>query len=105
ACERVRRRSRSLLFRYTTLFRSGGRLVDGDDGDSEGAGDNVVAGPAVVDGDGDGGRTGSQGDGGKGDRAGGVGAGVIDRGIGDRSGEHRSGRQARRVIVCRLPVG
>ena len=57
------------------------RLVDRVDGDGEGAGDDVVAGAAVIDGDGDGGRARAIGDRGEGDGTGGVGAGVIDRGI------------------------
>ena len=62
------------------------RLVDRVDGDREGAGDDVVAGAAVVDGDGDGGGAEAISDRGEGDRAGGVGAGVVTAGVGIRPG-------------------
>src|SRR5664279_4059090 len=62
----------------------GGRLVERVDGDREALGDDVVAGAAVIDGDGDRGGADGVSDGGEGDRARSVGAGVVDRGSRDQ---------------------
>ena len=94
----------SLMVRLASALSVGG-LVDRVDGDREGAGDDVIAGAAIVDGDGDGGGAVGIGDGGEGDRTGGVGAGVVDRGSRDEARVAGGGGDRQRLDLVGRPGG